>query len=122
MNFPLFLHPCQQEVLKSLSKPHFTGYALDWPQFAREWEKYLTRIACGQVLSDHEKLALFESAINKESVLWMQSLKDSVTGTTYQAFYAKMEDRYGFHRDRGTRQKWNDVYVSTTGKISPRYW
>jgi len=121
-NFPLFLHPCQQEVLKSLSKPRFTGYALDWPQFAREWEKYLTKIACGQVLSDPEKLALFEGAIDKESVLWMQSLKDSDTGTTYQAFYAKMEDRYGQHRDRGTRQKWNDVYVSTTGKISPRDW
>ncbi len=120
--YPLFLHPCQQEVLKSLSKPHFSGYTLDWPQFARDWEKYLTKIACGQVLSDPEKLALFEGVIDKESALRMQSLKDSDFGTTYQAFYAKMEDRYGVHRDRGTRQKWQDISIHTEGKISPREW
>jgi hypothetical protein len=120
--YPTFLHPCQQEVLKSLIKPKFTGYAYDWPQFVRDWDKYVIRIACGQILSDPEKLALFESAIDRESNLWLQSLKDSDEGTSYQLFFAKMEDRFGLHRDRGTRQKWHDVRLTDSSKITPREW
>jgi hypothetical protein len=70
---PVYMHPLQQEVLKSLVKPKFTGYTLDWAQFAKDWEKYLCRMSCGVDLSDGDKMALLEGCLDPESQLWLQS-------------------------------------------------
>jgi predicted nucleic acid-binding Zn-ribbon protein len=91
----------QLHILKNAIKPKFTGYSLDWAQFAKDWERYSRKIACGEELTDGDKLALLEGCLDTGSQLWLQTLKDSETGTSFQEFYAQMEDRYGRHRDQG---------------------
>jgi hypothetical protein len=119
---PMYMHPLQQEVLKTLVKPKFTGYPLDWAQFAKDWDKYLKRMSCNAILSDGDQMALLEGCLDPESQLWLQSLKDSETGISFQEFYAQMEDRYGRHRDKGTRKRWQDVSLPDSGKITTHEW
>ena len=119
---PMFGHPLMQEILKSLVKPKFSGRNLDWQAFVKDWERYVSKISCGSSLSDSDRLALFEGCLDSETNLWLQSLKDSENGISYQEFFAKLEDKYGIYKDKGARKRWQDLSIPDSGKLSPRDW
>ena len=73
-------------------------------------------------MTDSERLALLEGCLDPESALWLQSMKDTDVGTTYQEFFALLGDKHILHKDKGIRDRWYNLSLSDEGKILPREW
>ena len=116
-------NPVSQQVLRNLIPPKFSGRFQEWPDFVREWERYLRKLSMGQEINNVLKLELLEGCLDDVNQKFLR-IKQSEVGEklTFNEIFAKLQDKYSKDQSFGARKRWEEICLMNPGKITSRDW
>ncbi len=89
----MWMNPIQQKVWQSAEPPKFDGQSKNWPQFRRNWTKYLSMVDPGNKLGELEKSVSFKRQLPPHLVEEIEA--HEMTKKSLQSYLAKLEIRFG---------------------------
>ena len=116
-------NPVSQQVLRNLIPPKFSGRFQEWPDFVKEWERYLRKLSMGQEINNILKLELLEGCLDDVNQKFLR-IKQTEMGDklTFNEIFAKLQDKYSKDQNIGARKRWDEVCLLNPGKITSREW
>ena len=88
-----------------------------------EWDRFLSKIAAGQELTDSVKLGLFEGSMDPTSQKELQLLQIKKRGeASYVEFFASMKAKFGRDKILGARRLCQEIQLPSSERIDGDVW